>query len=97
MPVEVRNVVAGKSRGGEPFDVVDPADFATVVGVAHSADAATVSEALDAAASAAPSWRELSLEKRTDLVARPSSPPRRRPRHRPRRRDDPGAVNLADA
>jgi delta 1-pyrroline-5-carboxylate dehydrogenase len=68
MPVEVRNVVAGKSRGGEPFDVVDPADFATAVGVAHSADAATVSEALDAAASAAPSWRELSLEKRTDLV-----------------------------
>ena len=69
MSVEVHNVVAGKSRGGEPFDVVDPADFATVVGVAHSADAATVSEALEAAASAARAWGRLPLEKRTDMVS----------------------------
>jgi len=68
MSAEALNIVAGKPRGGEPFDVVDPADFATVVGVGHCADQAAVSEALDVAVSAAPAWGALSLDERTAMV-----------------------------
>lgn len=68
MPVEAHNIVAGKLRTGEPFDVIDPAAFGTVVGIGHAADEKTVAEASAAAASAAHSWGLLPLRERISLV-----------------------------
>jgi 1-pyrroline-5-carboxylate dehydrogenase len=77
---ELTMTIGGQQRagGGERIEVVQPHNHRHVVGELHSATAADVSAAIDAARLAAPGWRALSFDDRAaifltaaDLLAGP--------------------------
>lgn len=66
----VMNVVDGKLVGGEPFDVVNPAHFETVVGTAYAATAADVDDAVRAAVAVARAWAGIGLSTRINVLTK---------------------------
>ncbi len=65
-------VIGGRRRtpGGAAFDVVQPHDHASVLGVSAHSTAADAEAAVRAAAKAAPGWRELSYDERAAVFLR---------------------------
>jgi 1-pyrroline-5-carboxylate dehydrogenase len=70
--LDLTMTVAGRERlgGGDPVDVVMPHRHAHVLGTLREATAADVSDAVDAALAAAPSWRSLSFDDRAAVLLR---------------------------
>ena len=78
--VELTSTIGGRQRlaGGERFDVVQPHRHAAVLGTSANATHADAQAAVQAAADAAPAWRDLSFDDRAavflkaaDLLAGP--------------------------
>jgi 1-pyrroline-5-carboxylate dehydrogenase len=71
-PAELTMTVAGRHRmaGGEHFDVVAPHCHAQVLGTSAQATAKDVEEAVGAALTAAPGWRELPFDERAAVFLR---------------------------
>ena len=62
--------VAGRSRGGAPTTVCNPADTAEEIGTVIAADAAAVDAAITSAGRAQPEWDATGGEKRATLLER---------------------------
>lgn len=69
---EIHNVIGGVHRrdGGDPVDVVQPHRHAAVLGSYTNASAAEITDAVDAATAAAPSWRALPFDERAAVFLR---------------------------
>jgi 1-pyrroline-5-carboxylate dehydrogenase len=62
--------IGGERRagGGEPIEVVQPHDHQHVLGVLHNATKADAQAAVDAAAAAAPGWRDMDFDDRAAVI-----------------------------
>ncbi|MGW7538305.1 L-glutamate gamma-semialdehyde dehydrogenase [Amycolatopsis sp. NPDC054798] len=71
-PVDLTVTVGGEQRagGGEKIDVVQPHNHGHVLGTIHSATKQDASDAIAAAAKAAPEWRALSYDDRAAILLR---------------------------
>jgi 1-pyrroline-5-carboxylate dehydrogenase len=67
---ELTMTIGGRQRpgGGEPVDVVAPHNHRHVLGTLRNATDEDVAAAIDAAAAAAPAWRELSFDDRAAIL-----------------------------
>ncbi|MGW4486109.1 L-glutamate gamma-semialdehyde dehydrogenase [Amycolatopsis sp. NPDC004368] len=71
-PVDLTVTVGGEQRagGGEKIDVVEPHNHGHVLGTIHSATQQDTTDAIAAAAKAAPEWRGLSFDDRAAVLLR---------------------------
>ena len=71
-PVDLTVTIGGEQRtgGGEKIDVVQPHNHAHVLGTIHSATQQDATDAIAAAAKAAPEWRALSYDDRAAILLR---------------------------
>jgi 1-pyrroline-5-carboxylate dehydrogenase len=71
-PTEIKQVIGGAHRvaTGAPENVVQPHRHSSVIGTFTNANHRDVQDAIDAAAKAAPAWRELSFDDRAAVFLR---------------------------
>ena len=62
------SIVAGNLTGGEPQNVVNPADTSAIVGTVRNAEPSDIDAALSAAHLAQPAWDRLGGAKRADIL-----------------------------